>query len=281
MSTPNTPSKQGKSRTETVLERFHEESKLEATYDIRSLRNLYPFVRPHAHHLFLSLGLLVVGALLALARPLVMRAGFDGLDGPNALDVMTLAAAQFTALIVGEQLLAFPQMYAMQLAGARAMADLRRHVFRFLHSAQLGFFDRTPVGRLVTRVTNDVDAIGEMFASGALNAVGDLVRLLAIVIIMLVARLAAGAHRLRRGVRPWPWGELDAPPDPRRLPGDPREDGAHERVPERAGLGHGRRAGLRPRGAARPPSSTRSTSPTATPTTAPSSTTRPSTPRSR
>jgi ATP-binding cassette subfamily B multidrug efflux pump len=186
MSTPNTPSKQGKSRTETVLERFHEESKLEATYDIRSLRNLYPFVRPHAHHLFLSLGLLVVGALLALARPLVMRAGFDGLDGPNALDVMTLAAAQFTALIVGEQLLAFPQMYAMQLAGARSMADLRRHVFRFLHSRKLGFFDRTPVGRLVTRVTNDVDAIGEMFASGALNAVGDLVRLLAIVIVMLV-----------------------------------------------------------------------------------------------
>ena len=73
----------------------------------------------------------------------------------------------------------------MQLAGARAMADLRIHVFRFLHTRRLAFFDRTPVGRLVTRVTNDVDAIGEMFASGALNAVGDLIRLVVIVTIML------------------------------------------------------------------------------------------------
>jgi ATP-binding cassette, subfamily B, multidrug efflux pump len=73
----------------------------------------------------------------------------------------------------------------MQLAGARAMADLRAHVFGFLHTRRLGFFDRTPVGRLVTRVTNDVDAIGEMFSSGALNALGDLIRLGAIVVIML------------------------------------------------------------------------------------------------
>jgi ATP-binding cassette subfamily B protein len=65
------------------------------------------------------------------------------------------------------------------------MADLRRHVFQFLHTRRLGFFDRTPVGRLVTRVTNDVDAINEMFASGALNAVGDLTRLVAIVVIMV------------------------------------------------------------------------------------------------
>ncbi len=76
-------------------------------------------------------------------------------------------------------------MVLMQTAGARAMADLRRHVFRFLHTRKLGFFDRTPVGRLVTRVTNDVDAINEMFASGALNAFGDLVRLVGIVAILV------------------------------------------------------------------------------------------------
>jgi ATP-binding cassette subfamily B protein len=66
------------------------------------------------------------------------------------------------------------------------MATLRRHVFRFLHTRRLGFFDRTPVGRLVTRVTGDVDAINEMFASGALNAFGDLVRLVVIVVLMLL-----------------------------------------------------------------------------------------------
>ena len=88
-------------------------------------------------------------------------------------------------LLALQQSIVFPQMYLMQVAGARAMADLRMHVFRFLHSRRLGFFDKTPVGRLVTRVTNDVDAINEMFASGAFNAIGDLVRLLAIVVLML------------------------------------------------------------------------------------------------
>src|SRR5262252_8053603 len=90
------------------------------------------------------------------------------------------------AVVVVEQTLTFFQIYSMQLAGARSMADLRAHLFRFLHRLRLGFFDRQPIGRLVTRVTNDVDAISEMFASGALNAVGDLVRLVGIVTMMLV-----------------------------------------------------------------------------------------------
>ncbi len=186
MTTPaQTQRAQKRSRTEAVLERFHEESKLAATYDARTLKKLLPFVRPQAKPLGLSMGLLVVSSLLALGRPLVMRAGFDGLDGGDPLGAMTTAAVLFGALIVVDQAIAFPQMYAMQLAGARSMAALRSHVFRFLHTRKLGFFDRTPVGRLVSRVTNDIDAIGEMFASGALNAIGDLIRLIAIVVVML------------------------------------------------------------------------------------------------
>jgi len=65
------------------------------------------------------------------------------------------------------------------------MASLRREVFQSLHARSLSFFDRTPVGRLATRVTTDVDASGEMFASGAFNAIGDLLRLAIIVVVML------------------------------------------------------------------------------------------------
>ena len=90
------------------------------------------------------------------------------------------------ALLVVVQSLTFLQMYMMQIAGARAMADLRAHVFLFLQRLQLRYFDRTPVGRLVTRATNDVDALGELFASGALNAMGDLIALAGIVVMMLV-----------------------------------------------------------------------------------------------
>lgn len=174
-----------KSRSAAALDRFHEEGKLGETYDIRMLGRLWPFVRPYSRHLVVSLVLLLVNAVLALWRPLLMRSALDGFGAPGGLEHLTRVGILLTALLVAEQAMSFPQMYAMQLAGAHAMADLRREVFRFLHTRRLAFFDKTPVGRLVTRVTNDVDAVGEMFASGALNAVGDLTRLVVIVIIML------------------------------------------------------------------------------------------------
>ncbi len=169
-----------KSRATDALNRFHEEGALGQAYDARMLVKTWPFVRPHASRLALSLGLLLVNAALGVARPLVMR---DALNAPGAS--LTRSGIVVAIMLALEQSIAFPQMYLMQVGGAQAMADLRLHVFGFLHTRKLGFFDRTPVGRLVTRVTNDVDAIYEMFGSGALNALGDLVRLAAIVGIML------------------------------------------------------------------------------------------------
>jgi ATP-binding cassette, subfamily B, multidrug efflux pump len=179
--TERAPAKQSRSRD--ALTRFHEEGALDQSYDARMLAGIWPFVRPHAGLLAISMVLLLVNAGIGLSRPLVMRGALDRLGKPEA----SLARDGITILVMllVEQTLAFPQMYLMQVGGARAMADLRVHVFRFLHTRKLGFFDRTPVGRLVTRVTNDVDAINEMFGSGALNALGDLVRLVVIVVIML------------------------------------------------------------------------------------------------
>ena len=179
------PAKRPISRAEAALSRFHEESKLEQSYDVKNLGRIWPFVKPHARHLVLSISLLLMSSGLAMVRPLLMRAAFEGFNGADPQGTLTRCGLILGAVLLSEQLIAFPQMYFMQLAGARAMADLRRHVFTFLHTRRLGFFDRTPVGRLVTRVTNDVDAINEMFASGALNAVGDLTRLVAIVVIMV------------------------------------------------------------------------------------------------
>ncbi|AUX19567.1 xenobiotic ABC transporter ATP-binding protein [Sorangium cellulosum] len=201
-------------RTEDVLNRFHEEAQLGEAYDARMLIRLWPFVRPQWKHLAVSLGLLIVTALLALLRPLIMRDALDAFDAPGGMDRLTRNGFLLTGIMLAEQSLAFPQLYLMQLAGARAMADLRMRVFGFLHTRRLGFFDRTPVGRLVTRVTNDVDAIGEMFASGALNAFGDLIRLAVIVAIMVsldwrmsllafaaVPPVAIGVNWTRRRIR--------------------------------------------------------------------------------
>lgn len=179
------PQQKGPTRASSALDRFHEEDRLKGTYDAKLLKKLYPFVRPHRRYIFGSLALLILNSGLAMTKPLLMRHAFDFFEAPDAMNQLIRTGVLLTLVLIVEQSLNFPQMYAMQIGGARAMADLRAHVFRFLHTRRLGFFDRTPVGRLVTRVTNDVDAIGEMFASGALNAIGDLIRLVAIVVIML------------------------------------------------------------------------------------------------
>ena len=179
-------SPKAKRTADEVLRAFHEETDIVKAYDARLLGRLWPFVRPHAKALYLSLALLLVTAAASLVRPLIMRSILDAGSIAKDPDAMMRGGWLLLGVVLIEQTLTFFQVYAMQMAGARAMADLRAHVFRFLHGLRLGFFDRQPIGRLVTRVTNDIDAIGELFASGALNAVGDLVRLLGIVVMMLI-----------------------------------------------------------------------------------------------
>lgn len=176
----------GGARTEEVLRAFHEEAILGKAYDSRLIARLWPFVKPHKRLLLMALGVLLVTAAGDLLRPLIMREAID--QGVLKHDSAVLMRGGFllAGVVLTVQILSFIQIYTMQVVGARAMADLRRHVFSFLHSLRLGFFDNQPVGRLVTRVTNDVDALLELFASGALNAFGDLVKLVGIVILMLV-----------------------------------------------------------------------------------------------
>lgn len=172
-------------RTEEVLKAFHEEAALGKAYDTRLVARLWPYVRPHRRLVWLSLGVGVLTATGAVSRPFLMRYIID--DGVMAKrpEVLMYGGAAFSAVVVLEQLLNFVQVYSVQIAGARAMADLRRRVFDFLHGLKLAFFDQQPIGRLVTRVTNDIDAILELFASGALNAFVDMLKLVGIVAIML------------------------------------------------------------------------------------------------
>ncbi len=176
---------EGRSRTEEILRDFHEESAIGKSYDTRLLLRLWPFVRPYRGVLTLSLAVVVVTAFTTLAHPLIMLHTIDeGVLAGNAT-VLFQGGVALVAILVFEQVLSFIQMYTMQVVGARSMADLRQHVFTFLHRMKVAYFDNQPVGRLVTRVTNDVDAILELFASGALNAFGDLIRLVGIVALML------------------------------------------------------------------------------------------------
>jgi ATP-binding cassette subfamily B multidrug efflux pump len=172
-------------RAEQALRTFHEEGAIGKAYDARLLRRLWPFVRPHARFIVVSLATLAIIAGINLIRPLLLGdvVRQAGLRDAHRLFRDGLAIA---GLLVALQSLTYVQMYTMQIAGARAMADLRSTVFRFFQKLRLRFYDRTPVGRLVTRATNDVDAVNELFASGGFNAMGDLLSLVGVVAMMLV-----------------------------------------------------------------------------------------------
>ncbi|MBE7482674.1 MAG: ABC transporter ATP-binding protein [Polyangiaceae bacterium] len=169
-----------------MLKAFHEESALGKIYDRRLIARLWPYLRPHKRLLGFALAGVLVTAATSLVRPLVMLHAID--KGVLAGDPAVLMRSGLVLLgvVVFEQVLNYVQVYTTQVLGARATSDLRRDIFAFLHQLRIGFFDRQPVGRLVTRVTNDVDAILELFASGALSAAGDLLRLLGIVVLMVM-----------------------------------------------------------------------------------------------
>jgi len=178
------PPARAPARSEQTLKKFHEEGAIGKAYDGRLLRRLWPFVRPHSRYIVVSLATLAFISAINLVRPLLMgdvvrQAGVRNAHG------LLVDGAGLALLLVFVQALTFVQMYAMQLAGARAMADLRRAIFTFFQGLRLRYYDRTPVGRLVTRATNDVDAISELFASGALNAMGDVIALVGIVAMMI------------------------------------------------------------------------------------------------
>ncbi len=180
-----TTGKKPTGRAEEKLRAFHEEEEIGKSYDLALLRRLWPFVRPHTRFLVGSLFTLLAISALRLTRPLVAGQVVASATARSA-DGLFRHGLVLVILIIASQTLTFAQIYMMQIAGARAMNDLREHIFNFFSRLQLRFFDRTPVGRLVTRATNDVDTVGELFASGVLNAMGDLVSLVGIVIMMLL-----------------------------------------------------------------------------------------------
>ena len=181
---PKKPAKPAKGGAEAERA-FHEEEALGKAYDARLMRKLWPYTKPYAWAVVGALALMPAASTLQVLQPRVMKRIVDDGIGRNDLGVVHAAAATLAGLMLVEYAIRFALGYLLQVAGQRTMNDLRRTVFAFLHRQRMGFFDRQPIGRLVTRVTNDVDALGELFASGAITAIGDFITLFAIVVAML------------------------------------------------------------------------------------------------
>jgi ATP-binding cassette subfamily B multidrug efflux pump len=153
--------------------------------DLSLLRNLLPYLKPHWLLLAAALLLVPVTSLATVVQPYLVKRTVDAVLTHPDPNEWTRMVGFFALATVVHFCAGFVQSYAMQLAGQRTMADLRRHVFRKAQRMAVSYYDKTPVGRVLTRVTNDVDSLAELFASGAVMAIADLVTITGILCFML------------------------------------------------------------------------------------------------
>lgn len=154
-------------------------------YDARLMRRLWAFTRPHVGLVLATCALFPVLTLLELAQPYLVKIAIDehilrgdwaGLGG---------VAGLFLLVLLVLYVLRAAQAYLTQLTGQRVIGDLRAALFAHLQRQDAKFFDRSPVGRLMTRILNDAEAIQELFTSGLVVLLGDVVTLVGVVVIML------------------------------------------------------------------------------------------------
>ena len=154
-------------------------------FDRRLAGRMWAAARPHHRLVWSSIALFPLVALVELAQPYLLKVAIDdyilaadwvGLAGVAGIYALTLVA------LYGLHML---EAYLMALTGQRVIHDLREALFRHLLRLEAGFFDRTPVGRLMTRVLNDVEAVSEAFTSGLFAIVADVVTVVGVVAVML------------------------------------------------------------------------------------------------
>jgi len=154
-------------------------------YDGRLLRRLWPHVRPHRLLLLFSLLMLPLAAGLNLLQPLLVKLAIDNAIVPRQLPRLAPYVAMLIGALLLERLARYAEAMLLQLCGQRSMHTLRTEVHRHMLRLASRQFDTTPVGTLMTRVTNDIESITEAFSMGLISMVGDLIMLAGIVVVML------------------------------------------------------------------------------------------------
>ncbi|HTD47084.1 MAG TPA: ABC transporter transmembrane domain-containing protein, partial [bacterium] len=174
--------------------RFQEDEIIGKTYDVSLIRRLLRYVRPYRGATGLAIALLLLASATDLVGPYLYRIAIDRYILPGSVNAGPVAAdlrgvAQIAALYLLILAIGFSarwvQSYLMQFVGQRAMTDLRMHIFGHVQALPVAFFARWPVGRLLTRVTHDVDALNELITSGVVAIFGDIATLVGITAVML------------------------------------------------------------------------------------------------
>lgn len=164
---------------------FQEDEILGAAYDARLMRRLLGYVRPYRGPVAVAVVLLLLTSLVSLAGPYLVRVAIDEHISPRRLAGLEVVILAYFGALAAQFGLRYAQTLVMQWVGQQATYDLRMELFSHLQRLSISFFTRQPVGRLITRITGDIDALHEMITQGVVAIFGDLFTLVGIVAIML------------------------------------------------------------------------------------------------
>jgi ATP-binding cassette, subfamily B, multidrug efflux pump len=154
-------------------------------YDGRLMRRLLVYLRPYWRSVLVAFVAIVAAAGAALAQPYLMKVAIDRYIGPMELEGLDQLALLYVLVLVIAFAAEYVQTWTMQLTGQRIMFDMRMAIYGHMQRLDLRYYDRNPVGRLMTRVTSDVDVMNDLFTSGVVTIFGDIFTLLGIMGVML------------------------------------------------------------------------------------------------
>ncbi|MBI3583280.1 MAG: ABC transporter ATP-binding protein [Nitrospinae bacterium] len=168
---------------------LHEDEIIGKAYDARLMRRLLSFFKPYKKQLTISVLLLIIISILNLSGPYLTKVAIDNYILNGDWSGLNFVMAVYFMVLLLTFSLQYTQVYIMQLTGQRAMYDIRVKLFAHIQKMSLSFFNNNPIGRLVTRVVNDIEVLNEMFTQGIVVAIGDLLTLIGIAIALLILNL--------------------------------------------------------------------------------------------
>ena len=171
---------------------MHEEEVLGKAYDSRLMGRLITYLRPYKRYVALALVLILFESLLEVTFPWLTKIAIDQyIRSANMAGLGTIALV-YAVLLLVRFVSASAETYVLQNTGQKIMYDMRMQVFRHLHTLAPSFYDKNPVGRLITRVITDVDVLNELFSAGIVSIFGDIFTLAGIMIAILVLNWQLG-----------------------------------------------------------------------------------------
>jgi ATP-binding cassette subfamily B protein len=164
--------------------KYHDEEAIEKTYDWRVTRRLLRYLKPYWRIAAVALVLTLLLNILGSLQPWFTKHAVDDYITPRQLDGLWVFALAFLGLFLFRFLFSYSQEILLNVVGQRVMFDLRTEIFTKLQRQEVAYYDKHPVGRILTRLTGDVDSLNELFTAGVIDVLGDLVIIFAIIGMM-------------------------------------------------------------------------------------------------